>query len=82
MLREPGKRSSRYHVFVLSLWEEGGAFAGDAANWRFSLEQAHGVGRKGFRSLRELTAYLEAWTRETPEEAARPRSLEEDAGMA
>ncbi|MBM4459669.1 MAG: hypothetical protein FJ011_18225 [Chloroflexi bacterium] len=70
MLREAGKRPSRYHVFVLSLWEEGAAFAGEGVNWRFSLEQAQGVGRKGFSSLQELMAYLDAWTHEPPDQVS------------
>jgi hypothetical protein len=61
MSRDPRKRPSRYHVFVLSLWEESAAFPAQASTWRFSLEQAQAAGRKGFKSLTELTAYLEAW---------------------
>jgi len=64
MLRESPKRPSRYHIFILSLWEEGGAFGADEATWRFSLEQAHGLGRQGFKDLAELMAYIEAWTRQ------------------
>lgn len=70
MLREPRKRPARYHIFLLSLWEEGGAFPDEARVWRFSLEQAQTAGRKGFRSLAELTAYLEAWTQAGPRDGS------------
>ena len=72
MLRDPGKRTSRYHIFVLSLWEEGGDYPGDRTKWRYSLENAHRVERKGFKNLEELMAYLEAWTQDAPEETASP----------
>jgi hypothetical protein len=74
MLREPKKPSSRYHIFILSLWEEGGAFPG-ATSWRFSLEQAQGAGRKGFGSLPELTAFLAAWIQRSPDEASGAQDL-------
>lgn len=69
MLRDSGKRSSRYIIFMLSLWEEAGSFPGDQATWRFSLEGSQGTERKGFRSLDALTAYLDIWTRHPPEGA-------------
>ena len=72
MLRDPGKRTSRYHVFVLSLWEEGGDYLGDRAKWRYSLENAYRVERKGFKNLEELMAYLEAWTQDAREDTANP----------
>jgi hypothetical protein len=72
MLRDPGKRASRYHVFILSLWEEGGDYPDDHTQWRYSLENAHRVERKGFKNLEELIVYLEAWTQVAPEETASP----------
>lgn len=70
MLRDSGKGPSRYHIFVLSLWEESGGFPGERTNWRFSLEQAQAAGRKGFKNLAELTAYLEAWMQAPPGDIA------------
>lgn len=58
-----GAGPPRYSVFILSAWEERGGRAGDEATWRFSLEGSQITGRKGFGSLPELAAYLEAWTR-------------------
>ncbi len=69
MLRDPKRRPSRYHSFILSLWEESGAFPGEANTWRFSLEQAQAAGRKGFKNLAELTAYLDTWTQASPGDA-------------
>ncbi len=66
MLRDSERRLSRYHVFILSLWEEGGDYLGDSAQWRFSLENARGAERKGFKDLAELTAYLGGWTQDVP----------------
>jgi hypothetical protein len=70
MLRDSGRRPSRYHIFVLSLWEEGGDYPGDSSKWRFSLENARKAERKGFKDLEELTAYLETWTQAMPGDTA------------
>ena len=60
MSRASEARSTRYHIFILSLWEESNRRAADPAVWRFSLEGAQSAERKGFKSLAELMAYLEA----------------------
>ena len=80
MSRDPRKRPSRYHVFVLSLWEESVAFPAQASTWRFSLEQAQAAGRKGFKSLAELTAYLEAWMQNPPGSAPLCHSTHKQGG--
>jgi hypothetical protein len=82
MLRELRKQPSRYHIFVLSLWEEGGVFPGEEARWRFSLEQAQAARRMGFKDLAELTAYLEAWTRMPPGDEPAGRSQRADAELS
>lgn len=52
------RRPPRYHVFLLSLWEE----AGSAPNWRCRLEDPHTGRQIGFKSLEDLAAYLKNWT--------------------
>ena len=60
MSRDPRKHPSRYHIFVLSLWEEGGDYPGRA---ELALQPGkRRAERKGFKNLAELMAYLEAWT--------------------
>lgn len=66
MLRDSGQRTARYHVFILSLWAESSGFEDQRASWRFSLEQGQTTGRKGFKNLDELMAYLEAWVQNPP----------------
>ena len=64
MQRDSGRRPSRYHILVLSLWEVGGDYPGDSSKWRFSLENARKAERKGFKGLAELMTYLETWTQD------------------
>jgi hypothetical protein len=52
---------SRYHAYLLRIWrdEEGhNAGRGDPGPWRFSLEDPASGDRRGFRSLAEVTAFL------------------------
>lgn len=72
MSRGSSARPPRYHVLVLSLWEEEGRGAGDSRTWRFSLESPQIGGRKGFRSLTELAAYLAEWTQRPPNSPGPP----------
>ncbi len=62
MSQYPRDRPARYHVFVLSLWEAGSSVPGRPPLWHYSLEHGPTGERKGFKSLAELMAYLEAWT--------------------
>lgn len=55
-----------YHIFVLRLWAESSRLVGDGPTWRFSLEGTGTAGRKGFKDLADLAAYLEAWTQHRP----------------
>lgn len=64
MSQQPKNRASRYHIFLLSLWEAGSSAPDGPALWRYSLEHGPTGERRGFKGLAELTAYLEAWTRE------------------
>lgn len=57
--------SPRYHLFILTVWEEERSAQG-AARWRYSLEQSQSGERKGFKNLEELMAYLAAWTQQPP----------------
>lgn len=61
-------RPFRYHLFILSLWEESGRTPPDhPLNWRFSLENPHTSERIGFKNLTELTHFLDNWTNYLPE---------------
>lgn len=57
MSRGAKTRRTRYHIFVLSLWEAGG----QSVAWRFSLQDPHTAERRGFTDLAELTTFLAAW---------------------
>jgi len=50
----------RYHHFVLLLWEERDA-TGMHVTWRFSLQDSQKEERIGFKSMKELSAYLNKW---------------------
>lgn len=52
----------RYHSFVLHVWQEGNALPNAPPVWRFSLTHPHSGERTGFRSLDELTNFLQQWT--------------------
>ena len=61
-------RPSRYHLFILSLWEEPGRTSPQhSLDWRFSLENPHTAERIGFKNLAELTHFLDNWTNHLPE---------------
>lgn len=59
-------RSRRYHLFVLSLWEEGERLPDGSIQWRYSLEHPGTAERVGFTSWQELTSYLHAWVQQPP----------------
>ena len=59
-------RPTRYHTFVLNLWEEVGA----APAWRCSLEHPLTGERRGFKTVDELAAFLKEWTQKPPPETA------------
>jgi hypothetical protein len=50
----------RYRHFILSIWQERNS-QGRHLFWRFSLQDSQKEVRIGFKSLMELTAYLEQW---------------------
>lgn len=57
---------SRHFFFILGLWMQSGAGAGQPATWRFSLENAQTAQRRGFSTVAELAAFLEAWMCDPP----------------
>ena len=60
-------RPPHYHHFVLLVWEERGA-DGQHEAWRFSLQDSQKEARVGFKSLNELTAFLENWMKDSSED--------------
>lgn len=50
----------RYHLFILTVWEEDRQPVG-ASVWRYRLEESRTGEQKGFKTLAELTAYLTEW---------------------
>ena len=66
MSQHSKSRPGRYRIFVLSLWEAASSVPGGPAAWRISLEHGATGERRGFKSLAELMAYLEAWTQAPP----------------
>ena len=60
-------RPPQYHHFVLLVWEERGA-DGQHEAWRFSLQDSQKEARVGFKSLNELTAFLENWMKDSSED--------------
>jgi hypothetical protein len=67
----------RYHLFILTLWEEDHP-PREPVRWRYSLEESRTGVRRGFRSLEELVAYLAAWTQKpsSGDELATPNALQ------
>ncbi len=59
-------RPPQYHHFVLLVWEERGA-DGQHEAWRFSLQDSQKEARIGFKSLNELTTFLETWMKDSSE---------------
>ena len=60
-------RPPQYHHFVLLVWEERGA-DGHHEAWRLSLQDSQKAARIGFKSLNELTAFLENWMKDPSED--------------
>lgn len=60
-------RPPRYRHFVLLAWEERDA-EGHCQTWRFSLQDSQKEARIGFKSLAELTAFLEQWMKESSDQ--------------
>jgi len=60
----------RYYIFILSMWEEGASQPGQPARWRYTLEHGQSGGRRGFKTLATLVAYLDSWTHNPPDGAA------------
>lgn len=67
MSQQARERPVRYHIFVLSLWEESDRRADGRPIWRCSLEGTETAGRKGFKDLADLATYLETWTQNRPD---------------
>ena len=55
-----------YRHFILLVWEERDA-DGQHIAWRFSLQDSQKEARIGFKSLEELTAFLERWMNDSSE---------------
>lgn len=63
-------RMSRYHAFLLRIWRDNGAVGAPPGPWRFSLEDPASGDRRGFRSLAELSAFLNLTCTSVPAAAA------------
>jgi hypothetical protein len=50
-----------HQFFILGLRRQATIQPGELARWRISLEDSHTAERSGFRTLAELTAFLQAW---------------------
>jgi hypothetical protein len=72
MPQDPTERPPRYHTFVLSLWEE----SGTVPAWRCSLENPHTGERIGFRTLDDMTTYLDEWLQKPSGQTATPSTLD------
>lgn len=57
-------RPPKYHHFLLLVWEERGVDDQRSA-WRFSLQDSQKEARIGFKSLDELTTFLEKWMKDS-----------------
>lgn len=75
MLQSSRGAPLRYHLFILTLWEEDHPLQ-EPAHWRYSLEESRTGVRKGFRNLEALAAYLAAWAQKPPtaDELAAPNA--------
>ena len=69
-------RPPQYHHFVLLVWEERGT-DGQHEAWRFSLQDSKKEARIGFKSLNELTAFLETWMKDSSEDSQTDHSPKE-----
>ena len=63
-------KSRPYIAYLLRLWRVAGT---GQAVWRASLEDPHTGERRGFGSLNELVAFLQAATEETEASADAPQ---------
>lgn len=61
MIQHTHETARRRHVFILGLWQEGGATPGKTPVWRYSLENPRTAERRGFGDARDLLAMLEQW---------------------
>ena len=61
MSQNMNRHPIRYHLFILSIWEDGEHLPDGKVIWRFGLEHSQTAQRIGFRQLGELTAYLQMW---------------------
>jgi hypothetical protein len=52
------EEESSYQVYVLRSWQEGPPSSGEAAVWRFSLEDPTTRQRRGFADLESLMSFL------------------------
>jgi hypothetical protein len=50
----------KHYFYLLHLWQERPHRPGSSGVWRISLEAARGGERRGFASLEELVAFLQA----------------------
>jgi hypothetical protein len=66
MEKQPGRR----HAFILTIWTEGDPRPNAPPIWRFSLQDARTMERRGFKDLAALTRFVEEWTAEWPKEDA------------
>ncbi|MBN1483924.1 MAG: hypothetical protein JXA37_04315 [Chloroflexia bacterium] len=62
-----------YHSYLLRLWQERPAAAGQPAVWRLSLEDARSGDRKGFGSVEDLEAFLRQCMQRASEDRRRER---------
>jgi hypothetical protein len=49
----------RYHIYLLTIWEERGQETGGGVAWRFRLEDSSTGQQQGFANLEALVAVLE-----------------------
>lgn len=58
-------KGSAYRIFILRCWSEPDIPNGNAATWRFSLQEVMPEGRqRGFAHLLDMVAFLDAITKE------------------
>jgi hypothetical protein len=53
-------RAPRYHAWLVRRWTGKGPGEPPDPSWRYSLEDAHTGARRGFATLADLVAYLQA----------------------
>ncbi len=67
-------RLPRYRYFVLLVWQERD-HEGRHVTWRFSLQDSQKETRIGFKNLEELTAFLEAWMKDSSEDNSNKKEI-------